>query len=93
MPHDGHQFPMAARLRPENAKAVLAAMESDPLDEAGENFWVDDSDVGFMRAQDRLFSVRAPPRECRAGGVPPGWAALAEWRLLKMPPHLSGRGP
>ena len=38
MPHDGHQIAVAARLRPENAKAVLGVMEGDPLDEAGENF-------------------------------------------------------
>jgi hypothetical protein len=28
---------MAARLRPENAEAVLGVVEGDPLDEAGEH--------------------------------------------------------
>jgi hypothetical protein len=36
--HDGYQIAVAARLRPENAKAVLSVMESDPLDESGEHF-------------------------------------------------------
>ena len=35
---DGHQVAMSARLRPENAEAVLGVLEGDPLDEAGENF-------------------------------------------------------
>ena len=30
----------------------------------------DQSDAGFMRRQDRLFSLRAPLRGCRAGGLP-----------------------
>jgi hypothetical protein len=38
MANDGHQITVAARLRPEDAKAVLAVMESDPLHKAGENF-------------------------------------------------------
>ena len=35
---DGHQIAVAARLRPENAEAVLGVVEGDPLDEAGEHF-------------------------------------------------------
>ena len=35
---DGHQIAVAARLRPEHAEAVLGVVESDPLDEASENF-------------------------------------------------------
>ena len=35
---DGHQITVAARLRPENAEAVLGVVEGDPLDEACENF-------------------------------------------------------
>ena len=35
---DGHQIAMAARLRPQNAEAVLAVVEGDPLDEASQNF-------------------------------------------------------
>jgi hypothetical protein len=35
---DGHQIAVAARLRPENAKAILAIVEGDPLDEAGKHF-------------------------------------------------------
>jgi hypothetical protein len=35
---DGHQIAVAARFRPENAKAILGVVESDPLDEACENF-------------------------------------------------------
>ena len=38
MAHDGHQIAVAARLRPENAKAVLAIVEGDSLHKAGENF-------------------------------------------------------
>ena len=38
MPHDGHQIAMAARLRPENAEAVLGVVKGDALDEAGEHF-------------------------------------------------------
>jgi hypothetical protein len=38
MSNDGHQIAMAARLRPENAEAVLGVVEGDPLDEAGEYF-------------------------------------------------------
>jgi hypothetical protein len=34
----GHEHTVAARLRPENAEAVLRVMEGDPLDEAGEYF-------------------------------------------------------
>jgi hypothetical protein len=36
MANDRHQIAMAARLRPENAKAVLAIVEGDSLHEAGE---------------------------------------------------------
>ena len=36
MADDGHQIAVAARLRPENAKAVLAIVEGDSLHEAGE---------------------------------------------------------
>jgi hypothetical protein len=35
---DGHQIAMSARLRPEHAETVLGVVESDPLDEARENF-------------------------------------------------------
>ena len=35
---DGHQIAMTARLRPQNAEAVLRVMEGDPLDEASEHF-------------------------------------------------------
>jgi hypothetical protein len=35
---DCHQIAVAARLRPEHAKAVLAVVEGDALNEAGENF-------------------------------------------------------
>ena len=38
MADDGHQIAMAARLRPENAEAVLGVVEGDPLDEACEHF-------------------------------------------------------
>ena len=38
MPNDGHQIAVAARLRPENTEAVLAVVEGDALDQAGENF-------------------------------------------------------
>ena len=38
MADDGHQIAVAARLRPENAEAVLGVVEGDPLDEASENF-------------------------------------------------------
>ena len=38
MADDGHQIAMSARLRPQNAEAVLGVVEGDPLDEAGENF-------------------------------------------------------
>ena len=38
MADDGHQIAMPARFRPENAKAVLGIVESDPLNEACENF-------------------------------------------------------
>jgi hypothetical protein len=38
MANDGHQIAVAAGLRPENAKAVLAVVEGDPLDEAREHF-------------------------------------------------------
>jgi hypothetical protein len=38
MADDGHQIAVAARLRPENAKAVLAVVEGDPLHKAGEYF-------------------------------------------------------
>ena len=38
MADDGHQIAVAARLRPENAEAVLAIVEGDPLNEACENF-------------------------------------------------------
>jgi hypothetical protein len=38
MANDGHQIAVAARLRPENAEAVLAVVEGDPLDQAGEYF-------------------------------------------------------
>jgi hypothetical protein len=38
MTDDGHQIALAARFRPENAKAVLSVVEGDPLNEAGENF-------------------------------------------------------
>jgi hypothetical protein len=37
-PDDGHQIAVAARLRPENAEAVLAIVEGDPLHKARENF-------------------------------------------------------
>ena len=37
MANDGHQIAMAARLRPENAEAVLAVVEGDALDEAREH--------------------------------------------------------
>src|SRR5208337_5583966 len=35
---DGHKITMAARLRSENAEAVLGVVEGDPLDEASEHF-------------------------------------------------------
>ena len=38
MANDGHQIAVAARLRPENTKAVLAIVEGDPLHKAGEYF-------------------------------------------------------
>jgi hypothetical protein len=40
MANDGHQIAMAARFRPENAEAVLGAVEDDPLDEPGANFLI-----------------------------------------------------
>jgi hypothetical protein len=36
--YHGHQIAMTARLRPQNAEAVLRVMEGDPLDEASEHF-------------------------------------------------------
>jgi hypothetical protein len=36
--NDGHQIAVTACFRPENAKAILAIVEGDPLDEAGEDF-------------------------------------------------------
>ena len=76
-------------------RAVLAVMESDPLDEPCENLLeFDDSGVGFIFAlYNRLFSFRAPLRRCRAGVYPSIWAALAEWRFLTLPSRLSGRRP
>ena len=38
MSDDRHQVAMAARLDPQNAKAVLGIMERDALDQAGEDF-------------------------------------------------------
>ena len=38
MANDGHQIAVAARLRSENTKAVLAVVEGDPLHKAGEHF-------------------------------------------------------
>src|ERR1700733_16208549 len=38
MANDCHQIAVGARLRPENAKAVLAVVEGDPLHKAGEYF-------------------------------------------------------
>ena len=38
MADDSHQIAVAARLRPDHAKAVLAVVEGDALDEAGEHF-------------------------------------------------------
>jgi hypothetical protein len=38
MADHGHQIAVAARLRPENAEAVLSVVEGDPLNEARENF-------------------------------------------------------
>src|SRR3984957_19731140 len=38
MANDGHQIAVAARLRSENTKAVLAVVEGDPLHKAGEYF-------------------------------------------------------
>jgi hypothetical protein len=38
MADDGHQVAVAARLRPENAEAVLGVVEGDTLDEASEHF-------------------------------------------------------
>jgi hypothetical protein len=38
MANDGHQIAVAARLRPENAKAGLGVVEGDTLDEAGQHF-------------------------------------------------------
>ena len=35
---DGHQIAVSARLRPQNAEAVLRVVEGDPLDEACEHF-------------------------------------------------------
>ena len=38
MADDGHQIAMPARLRPQNAEAVLGVVEGDALDEAGQHF-------------------------------------------------------
>ena len=63
MADDGHQIAMAARLRPENAEAVLGVMEGHPLDEAGEHLWVDGSGADFMRPpRSPVFCPRATPR-------------------------------
>jgi hypothetical protein len=40
MADDGDQVPMPARLRSQNAEAVLGVVEGDPLDEAGEHLTV-----------------------------------------------------
>jgi hypothetical protein len=40
MANDGHRFAMAACLDAQDAEAALGVVESDPLDEAGENFTV-----------------------------------------------------
>ena len=37
MADDRHQIAVATRLRPKNAKAVLAVVEGNPLDETCEN--------------------------------------------------------
>ena len=38
MTDDGHQIAIAARLRPDHAKAVLGVVEGHTLYEAGEHF-------------------------------------------------------
>ena len=38
MANDGHQITVAARLRPEHAKTILAVVEGHALDETGEHF-------------------------------------------------------
>ncbi len=38
MADDGYQIAVSARLRPQNAKAVLGVVEGDPFNEACENF-------------------------------------------------------
>src|SRR5208282_1563102 len=38
MADDGHKIAVTARLRPQNAEAVLRIVEGDPLDEASEHF-------------------------------------------------------
>jgi acetolactate synthase regulatory subunit len=38
MADNSHQIAVSARFRPEHAEAVLGVVESDPLNEARENF-------------------------------------------------------
>jgi hypothetical protein len=38
MPHDRYQVAVPPRLDPENAETVVVIMESNSLDETGENF-------------------------------------------------------
>jgi hypothetical protein len=40
MTDDGDQIPMSARLRSQNAEAILGVVEGDPLDQAGEHLTV-----------------------------------------------------
>src|SRR5208337_425082 len=47
----GHQIAVSARLRPQNAEAVLRVVEGDPLDEARERFLC-------RRLRIRLHTVR-----------------------------------
>ena len=71
MAHDGHQIAVSARFRPEHAEAVFGVVEGDPLDEACENFLVDDSGVDFMRALGSpVLSSSATPRMTRGRSRP-----------------------
>ena len=54
MANDGHQIAVAARLRSENTKAVLAIVEGDPLDKAGEYFL----SRGFKNGRHTLWKLR-----------------------------------
>jgi hypothetical protein len=81
MADDGHQIAVAARFRPENAKAVLGVVGGARSTRPASTSWIDGSRLDFIRiAGSSVLSLGATsmdaPRVYHRGGTTAGWRSM-----------------